>query len=97
MLRVHERRVRRLGGVVPFSSGLLAARVLGCGYDLKILVFQVGVDFLPAWQIEAAASPGGPGDDQHFLAAEVGEMHHAALPIGHREVRRHARVHETST
>lgn len=31
------------------------------------------VEDLPSWQIEAAASPRGPGDDENFLAAEIGE------------------------
>jgi hypothetical protein len=34
-----------------------AAGVLRDGYDLKIPVFQLLVDCLPAWQVKAASSP----------------------------------------
>jgi hypothetical protein len=37
-----------------------AAGILRYGDDLKILVFQLFVDCLPAWQIKAASSPRGP-------------------------------------
>jgi hypothetical protein len=52
----------RLGLVIPLAGRLFAAGILRRGDDLEILVFQFGVQFLPAWQIEAAASPGCPGD-----------------------------------
>jgi hypothetical protein len=49
--------------IVPLARRALAARVLGRRDDFEILVLQFRVQFLPAWQIETAASPGGPGDD----------------------------------
>jgi len=50
-------------GVVPFSGCGFSAGVLGGGYDFEVLIAKLGIDFLPARQIEPAASPGGPGDD----------------------------------
>jgi len=55
--RVDQGCERRLRGVVPFAGGCFTADILRCGDDLKVLVFQLVVDFLPAWQIEAAPSP----------------------------------------
>ena len=43
--------------VDPRACVFGAARVLGDGDDLKILVFQLLIDCLPAWQVKAAASP----------------------------------------
>ena len=51
-----------------------ATGVLGDGDDLEISVPQLLVDGLPPGQVESAPSPGGPGDDQHFLAAKVGQV-----------------------
>jgi hypothetical protein len=47
---------------------------------------QLGVEFLPAWQVESAASPGGPGNYQNLFAPEIGEMDYAALAVGDREI-----------
>ena len=90
MLYIDQRRVRRLSRVVPFTSGRFPARVLGRRDDFEVLVLQLAVEFLPAWQIEAASSPGGPGYHQHFLAAKIGEMHHAALAVRRGEIGREA-------
>ena len=71
MLRIDQSRIRRLGLVVPLPGSSFPASVLGGSDNLEILVLQLSVNFLPAWQIEAAPSPGGPGDHQDFLAAEI--------------------------
>src|SRR5204862_2385492 len=71
MLRVDERRERRLCRVVPLARGGFTAGVLRGRDDLEVLIFQLSVDILPAWQIEAASSPGCPRDQQDFLSAEV--------------------------
>jgi hypothetical protein len=57
VLHVDQRGVGGLGGVIPLAGGRLAAGILRRGDDFEILVLQLGVEFLPAWQIEAAASP----------------------------------------
>lgn len=57
MLHVDERGVSRLGGVIPLTGRGFTARILGRRDDFEILVLQLVVKFLPAWQIEAAASP----------------------------------------
>jgi hypothetical protein len=72
MLDIDQRRVSGMGEVVPFARRLFTARVLCRRDDLEILVLQLAVKFLPAWQIQSAASPGGPGDHQHFLATKIG-------------------------
>jgi len=63
MLRVDQGGIGGFGAVVPLTGRRLTAGVLRCRDDLEILVLQFGVKFLPAWQIEPAASPRGPGDD----------------------------------
>jgi hypothetical protein len=96
MLHVDQSRIRRFGGVVPFSSGGFPARVLCGGDDFKILVVQLAVNFLPAWQIETASSPGGPGDYQRFLAAKIGEVDDLPLAVGNGEIGSDARVIEAT-
>jgi hypothetical protein len=41
----------------PRAGIFIAAGILGDGDDFKILVFQLLVDCLPAWQVKAASSP----------------------------------------
>ena len=72
MLDVDQRCVGCIGAVIPLTSRLFAARILCRRDDLEILALQLGVEFLPAWQIQPAASPGGPGDHQHLFAAKIG-------------------------
>lgn len=87
MFRVDERRERRLRRVVPFAGRRVTAGVLRGGDDLEIAALQLVIQFLPAWQIESAPSPGGPRDHQHLPAAEAVEMHWSAGAIRHREIR----------
>jgi len=68
---VEERGERRLGGVVPLAGGGFTAGVLRGRDDFEILAVQLGVEFLPTWQIQPAPSPGGPGDDQHLPASKL--------------------------
>ena len=96
MRRVDEGRVGRLGRVVPLTGCGLSAGVLRRGDDLEILVFELLVNLLPAWQIESAASPGRPRHDDHFLAAKTGQVYRPAGTIGHDEVRRHPAVEEAA-
>lgn len=83
---IDQRGERGPGGVVPFTGGGFPSGVLRRGDDFEILIAELGVEFLPPWQIESAASPTGPGDNQGFLAAKIGEMHDAALAVGNREI-----------
>ncbi len=96
MLRVDERRIGRLRRVVPLTGCGLSAGVLRRGDDLEILSLQLLINLLPAWQIESAASPGGPRHDQHFLAAKTGEVYWPAGAIGHDEVGRQASFEEAA-
>ena len=72
MLDVNQRCVGGIGAVIPLTRRLFATCVLRRRDDLEILSLQLRVEFLPAWQIQTAASPGGPGDHQYLLAAKVG-------------------------
>jgi len=84
---IDERRISGLGCVVPLTGGGFPARVLRGGDEFKALGFQFLIDGLPAWQIEAAPSPGGPTEQQNLVAAEVGESDGFALTVGHGKVR----------
>jgi hypothetical protein len=57
MLRVDERRERRVREVVPVPRRLFAGDVLRRRNDLEIAALQLVVEFLPAWQIKSAPSP----------------------------------------
>ncbi len=87
MLNVDQRGVASLGFVVPFTRRFFAASILRGRDDLEILILQLRVDFLPAWQIEAASSPGCPGDDQNLLASKIMEVDDFSVPVRHREIR----------
>jgi hypothetical protein len=65
------------------SAGILRHRD-----DFKILVSQLLVDCLPAWQVKAASSPTGPRDKQNFLPAKIREPMQLAMQVRQREVRR---------
>ena len=73
VLFVHQHGVGGLGLLDPRSGIFNPSDVFRHRDDLKVLGFVFLVEFLPAWQIEAAASPGGPGDQQHSFAAEIAE------------------------
>jgi hypothetical protein len=51
VLGVDERCIGGLRGVVPFSGCCFATGILGGGYDFEVVIVQLGVKFLPAWQI----------------------------------------------
>ncbi len=91
---VDERRVSGLGGVVPLARGGFPACVLRGGDEFKALGFEFLIDGLPAWQIEAASSPGGPTEQEDFAAAEVGEADGLALAVGDGKVRGDAGLEE---
>ena len=52
---------------------LLAAAVLSDGDDLETCILHILVKGLPPGQVVATASPGGPGEEQHLLAAKLGQ------------------------
>src|SRR5262249_13987799 len=96
MLGVNQSRICCLRRVVPFSGCRFSSRILRRRDDFEILVLQFAVDFLPAWQVESAASPGRPGDDEYFLPAEVAEMNHATGAVGHGESGRDSGVRKAA-
>ena len=87
MLRVDQRSVGRLGRVIPLAGVRFPARILRRGDQFEPLAFQLRIEFLPARQIEAAASPGGPGQNEYFLAPEFGKPDGASLSVGNGELR----------
>jgi hypothetical protein len=88
MLHVNQRRIGRFGFVIPLASRRFAAGILRRRDNFKILVLQLFVNFLPAWQIKSASSPGRPSDHQHLFAAKIIQVDDLPLAIGHREIRR---------
>ena len=90
MLLIDQLGECRLRGVVPLPGVRFAPDILRGGDDFEILPVELFVDLLPTWQIQPAPSPGGPGGHQHFLPAEVGEVHDPALAIGDGEIWRDA-------
>jgi hypothetical protein len=93
---VDQSRVGGFRGVVPFSGGGLASGILGGGDDFEILIVKLGVEFLPARQIESAASPTGPGDNQSLLAAKIGKVDDLTFAVGDGEIGGEAGVVESS-
>ena len=53
------------------ARGVGAVDVEGDGDDLEALRVKLSAQCLPHGQVEAAASPGGPRDEQHLLAAQA--------------------------
>ncbi len=94
MSPVDERRERGVRRVIPATGSCLTRCVLSGGDDLEVSGLELAVDVLPAWQIEPAPSPGGPGHQQHLLAAEVRQVDRAALAIRDGDVGRHPRRKE---
>ena len=90
MLRIDERRVCGLRGVVPLPRGRFAAGVLRDRDDLEVPALQLFVKCLPAWQIKTAPSPGGPRHQQYLLAAELRETNGLAFAIGNFNIWRDA-------
>ena len=86
VFRVDQSGVRGFGAIVPLAGRGFSAGILRGGDNLKILALHFFVKFLPAWQIEAASSPGGPGDHQGFLPAKIRKVNDFALAIRHGEI-----------
>ncbi len=97
MLGVDQGRVGSFSSIVPLARSRFPTRILRGGDDFKVLIFQFRVQFLPAWQIEAASSPGCPGDNEDLFAPKVRQMDDAAFTVGSREIRREAGVEVGST
>ena len=73
LLIINQRDKVRFGRGDPGSGIFCATGVLRDRDNFKIFVLQFLVERLPTWQVEAAASPGGPGDKQDFLATKINE------------------------
>ena len=73
LLSVNQRGKLRFGRGDPRSGIFGATGVLRYRDDFKIFVLQFLIERLPTWQVETAASPGGPGYQQDFLAAKITE------------------------
>src|SRR5579871_1118978 len=75
MLLVDQDRVGGLGLCLlnPDARVLHATSILRNRDNFKITILQLFVDCLPAWQIVATTSPGGPGNQQDLLSTKIGE------------------------
>ena len=87
MLLVDQRCECGLGRDDPLSGIFHAAGILRHGDDFKIFVFELLIKCLPAWQVKAAPSPGGPGYEKNFLAAKIRERMHLASHVRQRKIR----------
>jgi len=72
VLLVYQDGIPGSGLLDPGAGRLDAADILGYRNDFKVLVLDFREEFLPAWQIESAASPGGPCYEKYLLAAKIG-------------------------
>ena len=75
-----------LGAVDPRAGRLRAADVERDRHDLEALRLKLAAQFLPHGQVEAAASPRRPGDQQHLRAAQRAQRERAAVAVGELEV-----------
>ena len=85
---VNQRGELRFGCGDPWPGIFRAAGVLRHRDDFEISLLQFFVESLPTWQVETAASPGGPGDKKNFLATKISERMQLAVEIRKRKVRR---------
>ena len=92
VLFVDQNGVFGTGFLNPRTGVLDASDIFGDGYDFEILILVFSVEFLPARQIETAASPGSPSDQQNTLAAELMQRARNALPIRQRKIGSFQRV-----
>ena len=86
MLLVNQDGVIRMSGGDPRAGVANAAGILSDAQDFKIFVAEILVEDLPSWQVKAAASPRGPGDDEDFLAAEISERVLLAIHVRQSEI-----------
>ena len=56
------------------------------GDDREIQILEFVVQGLPPGQVKGASSPRGPGEQENFLAAIVGEAMDLAFDIGQFEI-----------
>ena len=85
---VDQRGELRFGCGDPAPGVFRAARVLRHRDDFEIPAPKFFIESLPTWQVETAASPRGPGDQENFLATKISERMQLAVEIRKREVRR---------
>jgi len=75
-----------LGGVVPLACGSLTAGVLSGSDEFESFGLQFFVNGLPDRQIKTASSPGGPGEQEYFAAAEILELDLSTFAVLNAEV-----------
>ena len=75
----------RVGSLVE-GAGRLDVGVEGDGDDRKPEGLELRMQGLPPGQLEAAPSPGGPGDEQQLAAPQPGEVEVVAVEIEQRDV-----------
>lgn len=84
---VDQRGMRGREGFDDLARSV-GGRVERDGDDVEAVAVQLFPQRLPPGQVKPAASPRGPGDEQHLLAAQVGEAEPVPAPVGEFQLRR---------
>ena len=77
-------------GIRPLDGRARRFRAAGVerdGHDLEAFGVELSPQFLPHGQVETAASPRGPRDEQDLLPAQAGEPEGVAVDIRQFELR----------
>lgn len=82
MRLVDERGVCRLRTLDPRTRGLGSAGVERDRDDLEPMGLELLPQRLPPGQVEAAASPGGPGENEDLLATQAAEREGVPVEVG---------------
>lgn len=83
---IEERGMLLFGGLDEGQGGCGALTFAGDGDDLEVLAVQLFSEVLPDRQVEPAASPRSPGEQEEFTASKVGEGVGLSLEIGEGEI-----------
>ena len=78
--------MRRFAGGYERARGGDSTGIESDRDDREIQILEFVVQGLPPGQVKGASSPRGPGEQENFLAAIIGEAMHLALEIGQLEV-----------
>ncbi len=86
-MRIDDRHESDMRGIERRTGRRLASRVLGHRDHLESAILQALVDRLPVADVKPAATPRGPRDEQHLLAAIIRQTDDFPLAVRQFEVR----------
>src|SRR5215471_13378401 len=75
-----------IGGFNPGAYGLSPGSVQSNGDDFQALGMPFAAQGLPHGQVKTTPSPRSPGDQEHFLSAQLAQRNRGALQIGQDDV-----------